>query len=267
MNAIRSAHRDQRGFTLSELLVTLSILGLVLAGALGVQVTGTQVFLTGENQAESQQASRTSLLMAEDLQLVGYGYPPSQKIIAASATAITFWADLLNASAFLTTDATQGSTTFDVDDAAGLAARDTIWLSNGTQWESLTIASVSGNTITVTTPILASSICVPPVIAPCGYLRGGLVGRPRRIVYSWDGAAKTISKDFGDGTVPQTMATGAESLQLRYFNDADVEIPIAALATNLANIRRISIAMTARSASTLNGGTFTIASDVRLRNL
>jgi prepilin-type N-terminal cleavage/methylation domain-containing protein len=249
------AHRDQRGFTLSELLVTVAILGLVLAGALGVQVTGTQVFLTGENQAEAQQTTRTSMLMAEDLQLIGYGYPPSPKITAATPTSITFWADLTNASAVLATDALAGMATFSVDTPAGLAPGNTIWLTRGTQWESLTITSIVGPVVTVATA---------PAVT---YARGGSVGRPRSIRYSWDAATRTISRDLGDGSGPQVLTTGVENLLLRYFNENDVEIAAGALAANLANIRRISIATTAQSSATLNTATFTMTADVRLRNL
>ena len=89
-------------------VVMLAIMGLVMAALVGVQVSGNTLVLTGENQAQAQQAARTAMLMEEDLRLVGYGYPPALTAIsAASQTSITFWADLNNVSTTLSAAAPQ----------------------------------------------------------------------------------------------------------------------------------------------------------------
>src|SRR3989442_6144729 len=75
--SLAAAWHDRQGFTLTELLVTLAIMGLVMAALVGVQVSGNTLVLTGENQAQAQQAARTAMLMEEDLRLGGYGYPPA----------------------------------------------------------------------------------------------------------------------------------------------------------------------------------------------
>jgi len=70
MNALNAPRRDEHGFTLAELLITIAILGLVMAAVLGVQLTSSTMFLRGENQADAQQAARAALLMEEDLRMV-----------------------------------------------------------------------------------------------------------------------------------------------------------------------------------------------------
>src|SRR5213078_1067517 len=121
MNAPNVLQRDARGFTLTELLITMAILGLVMAAVLGVQLTSSTMFLRGENQAEAQQAARAALLMEEDLRMVRYGCPDlgcptpppagaQQKFTAASVNAITFWADTLNVSTQLSAAVAAGAT-------------------------------------------------------------------------------------------------------------------------------------------------------------
>jgi len=118
MKALTVLRRDQRGYTLTELLITVAILGLVMAAVLAVQMTSNTMFLRGETQAEAQQGARAAMLMEEDLRMAGYGCPDNGcptnlgtqdyqangtqlKITAASATSITFWADTLNVSTTL----------------------------------------------------------------------------------------------------------------------------------------------------------------------
>src|SRR5438132_12314673 len=92
---LAAAWHDRQGFTLTELLVPLAVMGLVMAALVGVQVSGNTLVLTGENQAQAQQAARTAMLMEEDLRLVGYGYPPALPALpGASQTSSSFWADL-----------------------------------------------------------------------------------------------------------------------------------------------------------------------------
>ena len=60
MNVFRGI-RDQKGFTLTELLVVMAVLGLVLAGVFAIQQQGTQSYLMGASRVEVQQNARTTL--------------------------------------------------------------------------------------------------------------------------------------------------------------------------------------------------------------
>ena len=79
------AFRDQRGFTLAELLVVTAIIGMVMAGIFTLQLQGQQVYLYGSNRVETQQNVRVALdLMTRDLR-------SAQSITTiASAQDITF---------------------------------------------------------------------------------------------------------------------------------------------------------------------------------
>ena len=60
--------RDQRGFTLAELLIVVAILGMMLAGIVSVQMQGQQAYLIGSHRVEAQQNGRIALeLMVREL--------------------------------------------------------------------------------------------------------------------------------------------------------------------------------------------------------
>ncbi len=60
--------RDQRGFSLAELLIVIAILGLMLSGLLAVQMQGQKAYLIGSHRVEAQQNARVALeLMAREL--------------------------------------------------------------------------------------------------------------------------------------------------------------------------------------------------------
>ena len=281
MNSQGFCANDQRGFSLAELLVAMAVLGLVMGAVLTVCTTGTSIGLKGENKAEAQQAGRAAALLNDDLRLAGYGYPASQSqitpmlptaslppdsaaiITAASATSLTFMADLMNVSTTLSSDANSGTTQLNVTSVANFAAGDSIFLINGGQAAALRVSSITGgDKINVTTGVICPGS--PAIPSPC-YPAGSQVGRPRVITYTWSGV--TLSKNAGDGNGLQTLADGIQAFQLRYFNAGDVEITPPNLPTNLANIRRIALTLTAQSVAAQNRQTFAINSAVRPRNL
>ena len=258
--------RDQRGFTLAELLITIAVLGMIMGAVLGVQMTSSTMFLRGENQAESQQSARASMLLEEDLRMAGYGCPAlgctapgttaancpapaagALVINAANASCVDFWADAVNASTTLTAAAAAGATTLTVASTAAISTGNTIYVVNGNTSESRSVTAKTGTTLTVAALTNA-------------YPQGVLVGRPRRIVYAINAATGALT-----------------GLTFSYFNTAaDAAIPIAAgtppavSATNLLLIGRVQIRTTTQSAlasGTGGFGTFQINSNVRPRNL
>jgi len=244
---------DEDGFTLVELLVAMAILGLVMAGVLNVYLTGNSIALTGENRAEAQNGARASLQIEEDLRLAGYGFPPATPAFAvATATSVSFWADLTNGSTILTAPVNPGDRTFTVTSGVGVTSGDTVYLINQSQWETRTVSGTGATTMTVS------------VGATSGYPVGGQVGRPRRVTYSWDGA-NIVTKDPGDGTGAQPAVVGVTAFALSYYdsNNNLIALPVA----DLSSIRRIVIAMTVRSTATQNRSNFTLNTSVRPRNL
>ena len=68
MRALERAVRNQRGFSLAELLIVMALTGLILAGVFAIQQRGTNSYLMGASRVEVQQNSRTALeLMTREL--------------------------------------------------------------------------------------------------------------------------------------------------------------------------------------------------------
>jgi prepilin-type N-terminal cleavage/methylation domain-containing protein len=68
MSQVRAVLRDQRGFTLTELLVVATVLGMILAGVVLIQMQGQQAYLFGSHRVEVQQNNRAALeLMVREL--------------------------------------------------------------------------------------------------------------------------------------------------------------------------------------------------------
>lgn len=64
--------RDQRGFTLAELLVVTAVIVLLMAGVFAVQQGGQQAYLMGSNRVETQQNARVALdLISRELRSAG----------------------------------------------------------------------------------------------------------------------------------------------------------------------------------------------------
>jgi Tfp pilus assembly protein PilW len=283
MTPPRIAPCSEHGYALAELLVAIAMLGLVMAGVLSVYLSGNTLALSGQNKADAQQGARATLQIEEDLRLAGYGYPPAiaapptTAFVAATATSITFWADLTNVSTTLTcppgnpactTAVAAGGTTLTVTSGSGFAAGDTLYLINdlitpSPPWQTLNVASATATTITTTTGALAA---YPP---------GSQVGRPRQITFSWNAGLNTLLRNAGDGTGNQTAATGVTVFQLDYYDNAPTNPPGGnpiALPPNLANIRRVRIRMTVNRRAgpgpdSRFDGEFKMDSSVRPRNL
>lgn len=258
---------DARGFTLMEILIAMSTFLIVLFAIYTSFESSRSTYAAGEQKADIQQNARIAMeLMGADLRLAGYGFPTGagNAITAAAATSVTFWGDLTGASTtIMNVDVNPGATTLNVEDASGIQAGDTIYLINGGQWEQLTVQSVNTganpNTISTTAAVANA------------YPWGSQVGRPRQITYSWN--AGTLSKDDGEGGGLQPLADNiqlpvAPNTLFAYFDASDVQIGPPVGGANLANIRRITINLTAQSPQGWwRQQTFNIASDIRPRNL
>jgi prepilin-type N-terminal cleavage/methylation domain-containing protein len=243
---------DQRGFTLTELLVASALMGIVLLATSALYINSNTLFITETNRAEAQQGGRVALMIQEDLRMIGTGVPAVQpKITAATPTTITFVGDTRGASTLLTAAVAPGATTFSVSTTAGIQNGDAVNLINGATWQNFTVTGVTATTISVG----AASTGSYPV--------GAQVGVPRTITYQWVAGTETLMRDAGDGNGLLALTTGVQNFQLTYFDGNFPE----AQTTVLANIRRIAISMTTHSSATAAVGYFTINSDARPRNL
>lgn len=80
-----SWYRDERGFTLTQLLAAFAMLGLVLACVTTIQQSVLQAYLVGSNKTEVQQSARVAVeRMARELRQT------SGALTSANATSLTF---------------------------------------------------------------------------------------------------------------------------------------------------------------------------------
>ena len=89
--------RDSRGFTLSELLVVLAMVGMVVATVVGVLQRSLQVYQAGAARVEAQQGARVALeRLARELQ--GAGFNPTgavfSPLVNPTSTGFTIQNDL-----------------------------------------------------------------------------------------------------------------------------------------------------------------------------
>lgn len=95
--ARRRAWRDQRGLTLTELLITLSLIGLVASGLFASMRAMSISWATGQHRIGVTQHGRNAMeWMARRVRLAGQGTPGSTAIyVAAEAARLGFWADVI----------------------------------------------------------------------------------------------------------------------------------------------------------------------------
>ena len=73
MSNYRTTIRDQRGFSMSELLVVCALLGIVMAGVLSLLMVGEQSASTTSNKVDAQANARVGIeRMIEEIREAGY---------------------------------------------------------------------------------------------------------------------------------------------------------------------------------------------------
>src|SRR6266849_3626258 len=89
--------RHATGLSLAELLVSLAVLGLVLAGIFGILHVSLKAHGSGAGRVEAQQAARVALeRMVRELREAGYDPRGAgiQPVVAAAPALVTFQRDL-----------------------------------------------------------------------------------------------------------------------------------------------------------------------------
>lgn len=133
---------NERGFTLAEMLVVCAIVGLVMAGLLGLVLSGQQAYWFGTTQVDAQQTTRVALeRMVKEIREAGY-YPQNPDTNPATcATAPCYTFDAVGAGPTATSFTLQYDWNGDGASAASGTVTDPVM---GARGERVTYAFASG---------------------------------------------------------------------------------------------------------------------------
>ncbi len=276
---LKTFFRDQRGFTLLELLITLSIFLIVLFSVYMVHETNTVSYERSEMRMDIQQNARVALAtMEKELRMAGYGVPNAAgtftvpRILEARPRTITFRVDLRNVNGTLgdlvctlNSLAPSGTSDLSVNTIAGIHPGDVVYLTDGFKAEALTVP----------TNWVPSGASVPRSVPTNSYAAGSRLYVPRDVRYTITGGQLLREERVAGGQWPPPTSDNiladriAEQNTFRYYDADNHEITTNDPVVNPdSSIRRVQITLLASGTpSGLDLQTYTLVSDVRPRNL
>lgn len=277
--------KNERGFTLIEMLLAMT-LGIVLLAATVYTYTKQESVLLDENSSVQLRdfARLTMDELVPNLRLAGFGLPPgdssvprpAQGITAATATSVTYRANLENDSTLVAFDSGVGANGFlmPTGGAANFAADEHMVFfntGNPAEWGEEAISSAGVTTVTVLGTdydkvIWDGGNTNTHAFSPVASGIPVLINHFHTITYTYNSGPQTITMIDDMGTaatgddVTTLIANNVSSLTFTYF---DVNGNTTAV---VGNIRKIGISLIVVDAveSTL---TARLDTDVHLRNM
>jgi prepilin-type N-terminal cleavage/methylation domain-containing protein len=142
--------RNEHGFTLTELLAAMAVLGLLMAGLFATLRSGQATYGFGAARAEVQQNARVGLdRMLHELRT-------GTKVTAASASSLTF--EFVNGTGdFVTVQYSLSGTDLRRNQTAPAVAGQPETLIGGVS--ALAITYYDGNNVLMTAPVVPASVC------------------------------------------------------------------------------------------------------------
>lgn len=291
----------KKGFTLVEVMISV-VLGSILMITFYTLLNSQQKTYNSQDLiVEMQQNVRTVMdTLTREFRSAGYGVPtvqnPSEIQVLTSATenTITFIVDIDNAKATLTSDYTAGGSSLSVDTVSDTSADnyygnfssgDTIYITDGSKWESGTVSSSSAGSLGISS--LGNDFpqgSVLHVINSITYAQN-----PSDHKHSTDADTIKVTRSV-DGSTAQPVVDDIDYLEFKYYDDSGNQLGNAAPYKNISlsadeakSVRKIKVLLVARSSrgdpyytssGTYNcGDTYsdnyhriTLESEIKLRN-
>ena len=230
-----TAIRDQRGFTLIELMVSLVLFSFAVAGVLAVAVSMTQGFRENRMTSTEEQSARVPMdFLTDALRQASPGVTDPAAVqdadtcqlgaitVTDGGTNGTDTLDVIYALGGVVTSVATPYTTgnaLTVVDASNLSAGDRILVSNLSQGHLFTILSKNLNVLTLSPP------CGTINLPAAGYPAGSLVIRAQHARFSIgtvDGVPMLMMDPDSNGSAPaEPIADGVEDLQVALLIDTD----------------------------------------------
>ena len=179
--------RNQKGYTLIELVVGVALMGLIFAAVTQLFQISLTVQARGNTTEEALSQARTPITqLVHDLQQAGAGFAtPTGVFTQATATSFTLFGDLDDLETTLAAAAATGATSLLVASTSGLAVGKTLLVSDGPVRENLTITGISGTTVTASSALVNS------------YPVGSVVRSVETVTYTL--ASRTLSRSQDGG--------------------------------------------------------------------
>ena len=273
MRPARSARRlalprlGQRGATLMELVVLTAIMGMVLAGALGIYQVSQQSYTKNASLLEAQAGARNGLdRMMNELRLVGSFYSgfagAGTAITEAMATRLTFRGDIdgdtVTAGADLVTTK-EAKDNKDEIEVAGTAAQlatvfngyadaalnDFVCIHSGWSGEVQQLKQTKADKLELTGKLVAR------------YPAGSVVRSVETVTYAYDAAAQTLTRRLGGGAT-EPVVGNVVGVAFTYFDETGT------MTLDPVVIREIQVSITTRGA---DGAQRTMTTRIKPRNL
>lgn len=285
----------ERGFTLIELMVSLVIFSFAMVGLLAVAVTMVTGFREQRMNVETEGAARGAMEFLADVvrgaspavesgeiehvdnctskgafTVTNYtGAPDELTVVYASGAVVTSLQSVYDATTTSITLADQGDQ---------FTAGDTILITNYDQGHLVRVTAVTGNVLTVGSPVCALAFALPTG----GYPIGSLVVRAQRARFYIANDATTgiptlfMDPDAEGNATAEPLAEGIEDMQISVGVDAnnDGNVPFVGTAGNddewaynvagdspidftvYPKIRGVRITLTARSTGLVPNGAY-----------
>jgi prepilin-type N-terminal cleavage/methylation domain-containing protein len=222
--------RDQRGFTLAEMLVVCAIVGLVMASLLGLTMQGQQAYWFGTTQVDAQQTVRVAMeRMVKEIREAGYEPLPGETDPAACPNATNYPLYTAGVPCYKFLPITSPAATS---------------LTLQYNWDGSTCAVPCS-------PINTVALVIDPMSCPTAACRG------EQITYALTSGTLTRREILVDAA-PVAIASGITALTFTYRDENNTVTATPDL------IRTVEISVTAQTAS--QGAYVTMVDRIRLRN-
>jgi prepilin-type N-terminal cleavage/methylation domain-containing protein len=221
---------NQRGFTLAEMLVVCAIVGLVMAGLLGLTLQGQEAYWFGTTQVDGQQTVRVALeRMTKEIREAGYEPLPGETDPTACPNATNYPLYTSGVPCYKFVPVTSPSATS---------------LTLQYNWDGSTCAVPCS-------PINTGALVTDPMTCPTAACRG------EQITYALSSGNITRREIVVD-SAPVVIASGISALTFTYRDENNNVTASPDL------IRTVEISVTAQTAT--QGAYVTMIDRIRLRN-
>jgi len=284
--------KNPTGFTLIELMIALLISSILVIQIYNFFDYQQRSYALQDQLQEMQQNLRVAMdALTRDLRIIGYGVPyaASQstlpRITNATENSITFLANYSDVHTELASDYTSG-TRLCVNSKSGFNSSDTIYITDGNNWNQATITGTGTNS----SPCTSKDYLDISSALSNTYPVGSTVHVVNTIRYTIDTSKNELERSI-DGASAQPVCNNLDYLEFKYYDGSNniITNPFPYTGVNLtssqrSSVRKISLLLIGKTSrqekghtesGTYNNGTSysdgyhrtKLQSDVMLRNL